>query len=265
MIIPNNGDKEGDNTMTMLKVSRLKKEYDKGKGILDFNLSMKDKDIVLLLGPNGAGKTTAIRGILGLTTIDAGSIVFNDKDTTNAPTELLKSVGACVSTPAYYEYMSGYNNLKLYSEFYDNVDNDRILEVLDIVELAEEKDKKVAKYSTGMKQRLDFARAILHNPDLLILDEPFGGMDIEKKANLKGYLTGLTEYNNTSILISSHMVGDLEKFANRVIILYEGKCLYEGTTKAALEEHDGLEEFYLDVIRRYKEEIVSTVSVGGGR
>lgn len=249
--------------MTMLKVTGLKKEYDKGKGILDFNLSMKDKDIVLLLGPNGAGKTTAIRGILGLTSIDAGSIVFNDKDTTYAPTELLKSVGACVSTPAYYEYMTGYNNLKLYSEFYENVDHERILEALDIVDLSEAKDKKVGKYSTGMKQRLDFARAILHNPDLLILDEPFNGMDIEKKANLKGYLSGLTQYNKTSILISSHMVGDLEKFANRVIILYEGKCLYEGAIDSVLERYDGLEEFYLDTIHRYKDEVVSQVSIGG--
>lgn len=251
--------------MTMLKVNGLKKEYDKGKGILDFNLSMKDKDIVLLLGPNGAGKTTAIRGILGLTTLDAGSIVFNDKDTRNAPTELLKSVGACVSTPAYYEYMTAYQNLKIYSEFYENVDQARIEEVLDIVDLTDDKNKKVAKYSTGMKQRLDFARAILHNPKLLVLDEPFSGMDIEKKANLKGYLTGLTEYNNTSILISSHMVGDLEKFATRVVILYEGKCLFEGSIKTILEEHEGLEEFYLDTIKAYKDEKIGSVTIGGER
>jgi len=249
--------------MTMLKVNGLTKEYEKGKGILDFNLSMKDKDIVLLLGPNGAGKTTAIRGILGLTSIDAGSIVFNNNDTSQVPTDFLKSVGACVSTPAYYEYMSGYDNLKIYSEFYEHVDEDRILEALDIVELSDDKNKKVSKYSTGMKQRLDFARAILHNPDLLILDEPFNGMDIEKKANLKGYLTGLTQYNNTSILISSHMVGDLEKFANRVVIIYEGKCLYEGDIEGVLAEYEGLEEFYLETIKRYKEDIVSHVQIGG--
>lgn len=251
--------------MTMLKVSGLKKEYDKGKGILDFNLSMKDQDIVLLLGPNGAGKTTAIRGILGLTTIDAGSIVFNNTDTTTAPTELLKSVGACVSTPAYYEYMTGYENLRIYSEFYENVNDERILEVLDIVDLADDKNKKVSKYSTGMKQRLDFARAILHNPEILILDEPFNGMDIEKKANLKGYLKGLTEYNNTSILISSHMVGDLEKFANRVVIIYEGKCLYEGIVDSILAEHNSLEDFYLEIINNYKNEKINTLNVGGGR
>lgn len=249
--------------MTMLKVTNLKKEYEREKGILDFNLSMNEKDIVLLLGPNGAGKTTAIRGILGLTTIDAGSIVFNDKDTKDVPTEFLKSVGACVSTPAYYEYMTGYENLKLYSEFYENVKHERIQEVLDIVELDGDKDQKVAKYSTGMKQRLDFARSILHNPKLLILDEPFNGMDIEKKANLKGYLKGLTDYENTSILISSHMVGDLEKFATRVVILYEGKCLFEGAISAVLEEHESLEAFYLATINHYKNNKLSKIAIGG--
>ena len=249
--------------MTMLKVEGLRKEYDKGKGIFDFSISMEAKDIVLLLGPNGAGKTTAIRAILGLTPIDAGSIVFNDIDTIEQPTDFLKSVGATVSSPAYYEYMTGYENLKLYSEFYENVNNQRIMEVLDIVELSDAKDKKVAKYSTGMKQRLDFARAILHNPELLILDEPFNGMDIEKKANLKGYLTGLTKYFNTSILISSHMVGDLEKFANRVVILYEGKCLYEGRLENVLKEHDNLEEFYLEVIQQFKNSKLNPISVGG--
>ncbi len=238
--------------MTMLKVSGLTKEYDKGLGVFNFNLLMKQEDIVLLLGPNGAGKTTAIRSILGLTSANDGSIVFNNKDIKENPTEFLKSVGACVSTPAFYEYMTGYENLKLYSHFYSNVDENRIIEALEIVELTNAKDKKVAEYSTGMKQRLDFARAVLHEPEVLILDEPFNGMDIEKKVNLKGYLKDLGKTNKTMTLISSHMVGDLEKFADRVIILYEGKCLYEGKIESILQEEESLEAFYLKIINEYK-------------
>lgn len=242
--------------MTMLKVSNLTKEYAKQKGIFDFNLNVNPRDIVLLLGPNGAGKTTAIRSILGLTKADAISIVFNNKDTQSFPTDFLRSVGACVSTPAYYEYMSGYENLKLYSNFYNNVDENRINEVFDIIDLANDKDTKVSKYSTGMKQRLDFGRAILHEPKLLILDEPFNGMDIEQKDNLKGYLKGLTDYIDASVLISSHMVGDLQNFANRVIIIYEGKTLFEGSTSKILEEHESLEAFYLETIKTYKNQVM---------
>ncbi len=145
--------------MTMLNVNGLTKRYGEGKGIFDFDLTLKEKDILLLLGPNGAGKTTAMRSLLGLVDTDAGSIVFNDMDTSQHPVEFLSSTGAVVSTPAYYEYMTGYENLKLYSRFYDHVNHDRIVEVMDIVGLAVDMDTKVAEYSTGMKQLLDFGRA----------------------------------------------------------------------------------------------------------
>lgn len=240
--------------MTMLKVVGLTKDYGEQKGVFDFNLNMKQKDIVLLLGPNGAGKTTAIRGILGLTAIGSGSIVYDEMDTSKQPTDFLRSVGAMVSSPTYYEYMTGAENLRLYASFYSNVDEARIDEALELVELSDAKNKKVAAYSTGMKQRLDFARSILHNPQFLILDEPFNGMDIEKKAGLKDYLSERAETDNQMTIISSHMVGDLENLANRVVILYEGKCLFDGSVESVQEQGMTLEEHYLATIKAYKAE-----------
>lgn len=242
----------------MLKVSELTRLYGPDQGIQNFRLELKEKDTLLLLGPNGAGKTTAFRSILGLTQKQSGNIFFEGKDTSLNPKEFLSSLGAMVSTPSFYEYMSGYDNLALYSSFYPGVDEKRIFEVLDIVELGAVAHTKVAKYSSGMKQSLDFARAILHRPKMLFLDEPFNGMDIEKKVVLREYLQELGKKEKTAIILSSHMVGDLERFANRVMIVYESQILYDGTTKDALatlpsDKPCSLEEFYLMTIGQYKQ------------
>lgn len=239
--------------MNTLRVEGLTKDYGESKGVFGFHLNLKEEDIVLLLGPNGAGKTTAIRGILGLISTDSGDIKYNEDIVGEHPTDFMKSVGAMVSSPAYYEYMTGYENLKLYASFYPSVDDAAISRVLDLVELREAAPKKVAQYSTGMKQRLDFARAVLHNPDLLILDEPFNGMDIEKKAGLKDFLRDRSLNQGAMTLISSHMVGDLENLANRVVILYEGQVLYDGRVSDIKEEGLSLEDYYLQVIKEYKD------------
>jgi ABC-2 type transport system ATP-binding protein len=246
---------EGAHYMATLKVEGLTKDYGEQKGIFDFNLNMNKKDIVLLLGPNGAGKTTAIRGILGLTSINAGSVTYDGVKTNEQPTEFLKSVGAMVSAPAYYEYMTGFENLKLYGRFYAHVDETRILEVLKLVDLTRAKDKKVEAYSTGMKQRLDFARAILHQPRLLILDEPFNGMDIEQKAILKEYLNDRGQDNDQMTIVSSHTIGDFIDIANRVVILYDGKCLFEGSIEGIKARGISLEEHYLATIKAYRSEV----------
>ena len=235
----------------MLKVSELTRLYGPEKGIENFRLELKEKDTLLLLGPNGAGKTTALRTMLGLTKKQSGQIIYKEQYTEQFPREFLRSLGAMVSTPSFYEYMSAYENLALYANFYEEVEEKRILEVLDIVELGSAAQTKVAKYSSGMKQSLDFARAILHQPKILFLDEPFNGMDIEKKAVLRNYLQQLGKEENTAIVLSSHMVGDLERFANRVMIVYESHILYDGTTKDALaslppDKEVSLEEFYLN-------------------
>lgn len=238
--------------MGKIAVNQLTKLYKSGKGIKDFNLAINEKDIILLLGPNGAGKTTAMSSILGLMSPQCGTVELNNISSQSQPTEFLRSVGAMISTPVFYDYMTGYENLALYARFYEGIDEARIIEVLDLVELTDAKDQKVAKYSTGMKQSLDFARSILHHPKFLFLDEPFNGMDIEKKVILRDHLLELVQKESVGIVLSSHMVGDLEKIGNRVIIVYDGKVLFDGSMQRVIEENSSLESFYLEKIQAYK-------------
>lgn len=233
--------------MTCLKVDKLKKLYPGNKGIKELSFSLERGEILLLLGPNGAGKTTAIRSILGLTSSQCREVYYKQTHIANKPTDFMKSVGAMVSKPVFYEFMTGYDQLNMFAKFYNNVDPSRVLEVLDLVGLRDDKDIKISQYSTGMKQRLDFARAILHQPEILILDEPFNGMDIEQKVRLKEYLSYLSQEKNVGILISSHMLGDLSRLASRVIIIKEGAMLYEGEINKSMTEKT-LEELYLNKI-----------------
>lgn len=236
--------------MKILEVVNLSKKYNERSGVFHFNLEVENNDIILLLGPNGAGKTTAFRSVLGLLEVDYDKIDILNIDVKQK--DSLRKVGAMVSKPAFYDYLSGYDHLRMCEHVYKNVDNYRIDQVLTQVGLIDVKNKAVSTYSTGMKQRLDLARAIVHRPNLLLLDEPFSGMDIEAKHDLKKVLKDLQENSDTGIMISSHMVGDLEHFANKVLIIYEGHTLFQGDMEKVKSTGLTLEEFYLEKIEHYK-------------
>lgn len=234
--------------MNILTVSNLTKAYDHSHGIFKLDLSVDSGDIVLLLGPNGAGKTTAFNCMLDLTSSSSDEVSLLGDKINNSNKS---SIGAMISKPSFYETMNAEKYLSLFAKFY-NLSEHRIIEVLTQVGLLEEKDKKISAYSTGMKQRLDFARAILHEPRLLILDEPFSGMDIEGKVEIKNILKSL---KSTGIIISSHMVGDLERLANKVVIISKGKTLFMGPMTEVTSSGLTLEEFYLQKSNSLKEVI----------
>lgn len=237
--------------MTILMVENLTKSYDNNSGIFNFNIDVKDNDIVLLLGPNGAGKTTAFRSILGLTTCE-----YDQLEVMNEPMadrkEAMNHIGAMVSKPSFYDYLTGFEYLNMLTSIYKNVDEQVVGRVLNQVGLVKAKDKRISAYSSGMKQRLDLARSIIHKPSLLILDEPFNGMDIEGKYELKQLLIDMQSKSSVGIVISSHMVGELEHFANKVIIIYDGKTLFSGEMSRVKMSGLTLEEFYLEKLNTYK-------------
>ncbi len=235
--------------MTKLTIQELSKVYGEDRGVFDFNLNINNNDIVLLLGPNGAGKTTAFRGILGLTEVKADKIQMNGNDIKNNPKKTLGQIGAMVSKPTFYEYMTGFEYLNLFRPFYNKVTESDIHNLLSEVGLSKSKDRKISEYSTGMKQRLDFARAIIHRPEVLLLDEPFNGLDIEAKIDLKDLIKRMQSKNNMGVLISSHMVGDLENYANKVLILHEGRTLFRGDMAAVKATGLTLEEFYIQQLK----------------
>ena len=207
---------------TILKCENLHKSFRKKEILKDVSLEICSGDILGFIGPNGAGKTTTIKLILGLQKIGSGKVIINGFDIQKNFEKAIAKVGAIIENPDLYMYMSGYDNLKLISNLYPNVDETRINEVIKLVGLENRINDKVSKYSLGMRQRLGVAQAILHKPNLLILDEPTNGLDPEGIKDLRELLVKLAKNENMGILISSHNLAELESFCNKVSIIKNG-------------------------------------------
>jgi ABC-2 type transport system ATP-binding protein len=210
--------------MKILECKNLTKNFGKKEILNNVSLEINEGDILAFIGPNGAGKTTTIKLILGLQTIKSGEVIINGYDIQKDYVQAIKRVGAIVENPDSYMYLSGYDNLKLIANLYPDVSKDRIDEVLDIVNLSKRKNDKVSKYSLGMRQRLGIARALLANPNLLILDEPTNGLDPEGIRDLRDLLKKLAD-KGMGILISSHNLAELESFCNKVCVINSGVTL----------------------------------------
>lgn len=210
---------------TILKCENLHKSFRKKEILKNVSLEVCSGDILGFIGPNGAGKTTTIKLILGLQKIDSGKVIINGYDIQKDFEKAIAKVGAIIENPDLYMYMSGYDNLKLISNLYPNVDLKRIEEVIDLVGLRNRIDDKVSKYSLGMRQRLGVAQAILHKPNLLILDEPTNGLDPEGIKDLRELLIRLAKEEGMGILISSHNLAELESFCNKVSIIKNGSIM----------------------------------------
>ena len=209
----------------VLECKNLNKKIGKKQILKDVSLEIKEGDILGFIGPNGAGKITTIKLILGLQSITSGTVKINGFDVTNDFEKAIDRVGTIVENPDLYMYMSGLDNLKMIARLYKNVDKKRIDEVIKLVGLENRIKDKVSKYSLGMRQRLGIAQAILHKPNLLILDEPTNGLDPEGIKQLRDLLTKLAKKEHMGILISSHNLAELESFCNKVAIIQNGEMI----------------------------------------
>ncbi len=206
----------------ILVCKNLHKQIGKKEILKDVSLTVCEGDILGFIGPNGAGKTTTIKLILGLQHISSGNVFINGYDIQKNFEKAIRNVGAIVENPDLYMYLSGYDNLKLIANLYKNVTKSRIDEVVKLVGLENRIHDKVSKYSLGMRQRLGVAQAILHKPNLLILDEPTNGLDPEGIKSMRELLSKLAREENMAILISSHNLSELESFCNKVSIIKNG-------------------------------------------
>ena len=207
---------------TILKCENLHKSFRKKEILKGVSLEVCNGDILGFIGPNGAGKTTTIKLILGLQKIGSGNVLINGYNIQKDFEKAIAKVGAIIENPDLYMYLSGYDNLKLIANLYPNVDENRIKEVIKLIGLENRINDKVSKYSLGMRQRLGVAQAILHKPNLLILDEPTNGLDPEGIKDLRNLLIKLSKEENMGILISSHNLAELESFCNKVCIIKNG-------------------------------------------
>lgn len=206
----------------ILVCNNLHKHIGKKEILKGVSLQICEGDILGFIGPNGAGKTTTIKLILGLQSISSGSVTINGFDIQKDFEKAIQKVGAIVENPDLYMYLSGYDNLKLIGNLYSHVSKARIDEVIKLVGLENRIHDKVSKYSLGMRQRLGVAQAILHKPNLLILDEPTNGLDPEGIKSLRELLLKLSHEEGMAIFISSHNLSELESFCNKVCIIKNG-------------------------------------------
>ena len=209
----------------VLDIKNIRKKIGHHVIIDDVSLKINQGDILGFIGPNGAGKTTTIKLILGLQDINSGQIKINGYDLKKEFVKAISNVGAIIENPDLYMYMSGYDNLKIITKLY-NIKEDRILEVAKMVGLENRIHDKVKTYSLGMRQRLGIAQAIIHRPKLLILDEPMNGLDPKGINDLKILLKKLAEKDKMAIIVSSHLLSELENFCNKVCILLSGRIVH---------------------------------------
>lgn len=223
--------------MKILECKNLYKNFGNRQILNNVSFEIDEGDILAFIGPNGSGKTTTIKLILGLQNITSGKVIINGYDNKKDFVKAIERVGAIVESPDTYMYLSGWQNLKLVANSYQNISDDKIKEVVKLVGLENRIKDKVSKYSLGMRQRLGIARALLNDPNVLILDEPTNGLDPEGIKDLRELLKKLAE-NKMGILISSHNLAELESFCNKVLIIDKGSVIDSSSVKDILKNEN---------------------------
>lgn len=215
--------------MSTIETKNLTYRFSPQETVLNqINLEIPEGSIYGFLGPNGAGKTTTIRLLVGLLKKQEGEIQVFGKDFHKNRIEILKNIGSLIESPSLYAHLTAKENLEILQKVYQCPKN-RIQEVLEIVGLSNTGKKKAGKFSLGMKQRLSIAMALLHEPKLLILDEPTNGLDPNGIIEVRELLQRLNRELKITILISSHLLSEIEKLVTHIGIIHKGNILFQGT------------------------------------
>ena len=213
---------------SLIKTQNLNFSFSTGiKTLNDVNLDVPKGSIYGFLGPNGAGKTTTLRLLLGLLRNQQGTIEIFNKQFASHRLEILRKLGSLIEQPSLYLHLTAKENLDIYRRIYQ-CDRSRIQEVLKTVGLENTGKKKVKQFSLGMKQRLSIAVALLHQPELLILDEPTNGLDPNGIIEVRELMKKLNKEHGTTVLVSSHILNEVEKMATHVGIIHKGRMLFQG-------------------------------------
>lgn len=215
--------------MFSIEASNLAYRFGNGQPVLNnVTLQVPQGAVYGFLGPNGAGKTTTLKLILGLIRKQQGVVKVLGKDFSQNRIDILNKVGSLIESPSVYAHLSATDNLKVFQNVY-KVPQSRIAAVLDIVGLGSTGNKKAGQFSLGMKQRLAIAIALLHNPSLLILDEPTNGLDPNGIVEIREILRRLNQDQGITVLISSHLLSEIDKVATHIGLIHRGALLFEGT------------------------------------
>ena len=240
----------------VLQVENLTKTYKNGRGAEDISFDLSQGEVLGLLGPNGSGKTTTMKVIAGLSYPTSGLSRVCGFDSSKNHEHAAQSTGCLIEAPALYEHMTAYQNMKLAARYYDTVDDDRIMDVLRLVEMDKYAKEKVGMFSLGMRQRIGLALAMLSEPKLLILDEPANGLDIEGMVYVRKVVVEAAE-KGAAVLISSHLANEIQQCATKAAIMYGGKLLCVEKMDVILAGFPSLEDFFLAQVSKMKEGVAA--------
>ncbi|AYW46708.1 ATP-binding cassette domain-containing protein [Tetragenococcus koreensis] len=240
--------------MNIIETQDITKTYSDFTAVSKVNLQIPTGKVYGLLGPNGAGKSTLMKMFLGLTNPTSGSFVINDLHYPQDRNQILKSVGSLIEAPAFYGNLTGEENLEIIQQILD-LPKSSIEKALNTVGITKWKNRQAKKYSLGMKQRLGLASALIGSPSILILDEPTNGLDPVGVHEIRTLIQSLPEKLNCTVIVSSHLLSEIELVADKIGILNHGQLLFEGTIEqlkanSGREKHNNgnLEETFLSLI-----------------
>ncbi len=224
---------------SIIKVTHLSKVFKEITAVNDLSFTVKKGDVYGFLGQNGAGKSTTIRMLLTLIEPTAGDIEIFGYNLKQHRKEILSNTGAVIERPDLYKYLTAYETLHLFAKMSGiKISRQQLMQQLELVGLAGRANSKVRTFSQGMKQRLGLAVALVHNPQLIMLDEPTNGLDPQGIADIRNLILMLSQKMNKTILVSSHLLSEVEQIANRMLIIDKGKKLVEGTVNELFNPDD---------------------------
>ncbi len=227
----------------------LTKRYGDNLSVSELNMKVREGSIYGFLGPNGAGKSTTLKMLLGLVNPSGGSMeLFGEKVTGKNRIKVLRQIGSLIESPSYYGNLTARENLKIYTSIL-GLPEENIDKVLDIVRLDKKSKKRVSAFSLGMKQRLGLAGALISFPKLLILDEPTNGLDPSGIQEMRALIRSLPEKYGMTVIISSHLLSEIDKIVDDIGIISCGKMMYQGTLENLhnMDASKSLEEIFLDL------------------
>ena len=248
--------------MSSIETEGLTKRFGSLKAVDHLSFRVGEGEVFGLLGPNGAGKTTTVRVLACLISPSEGSAKVGGHDITRDPLKVRQIVGILTENPSLYERLTAHENMDFFAEAYGlsglQEKRDRIRELLEFFELWERRNDKVATFSKGMKQKLAIARAIVHNPPILFLDEPTAGLDPESSKGIRDLMKRLSEHEKHTILLCTHRLEDAEKLCSRVMIIKRGKSVVVGTPEALRDKITG--QPVLEVkLKKFDQKVVEAV------
>ena len=231
----------------ILETDHLSKQSGNTYRVNDLSMAVPENCVYGFLGPNGAGKSTTLKMILGLIHPSQGSIkIFGTVMSSANRLSILRQTGSLIENPGGYGHLTGLENMQIIQKL-KGVSEAEIAPALKTVRLYDQRDKKLSNYSLGMKQRLGIAMAILGNPKLLILDEPTNGLDPAGIQEMRQLICSLPKERNMTVIISSHLLSEIEQMADQVGIIHHGRMLYQGTLADLETQGDNLEDVFLEM------------------